>query len=87
MHYQYSPSFVRDVKKSTTDVQGSVWGVIENIKAARTLHDISNMKKLKGYKTAYRIKVKTHRLCFYYENVMITIARFLPRKDVYQFFP
>jgi hypothetical protein len=44
MKYQYNPSFVRDVKKTTIDAQRSLTNVIENIQAAKTINDISNLK-------------------------------------------
>ena len=88
MNYKYNPSFLRDVKKSNPEIQVSLAEIIEVIKSAPTLNDIPNVKKLKGHKTAYRIKVNTFRLCFYYsEDKVLILARFLPRKDVYRFFP
>jgi len=87
MEYQYNPSFTRDIKKANINAQTALLDIIDNIKSSEHLSEILNVKKLKGHKTAYRIKVKDYRLCFYYEDGMITIARFLPRKDVYRFFP
>jgi mRNA-degrading endonuclease RelE of RelBE toxin-antitoxin system len=88
MNYKYNPSFLRDAKKITPDIQISLADAIENIKSAQTLNDISNLKKLKGHKTAYRIKVNSYRLCFYYgDDKTLILCRFLPRKDVYRSFP
>lgn len=88
MNYKYNPSFTRDVKKVSRELHVSLAGIIENVKSAETLNDILNVKKLKGHKTAYRIKVNNYRLCFYYtEDKTLIFARFLPRKDVYRFFP
>jgi len=88
MNYHYNPSFLRDVKKATSEIQISLADVIENIRLAKTLNDISNVKKLQGHKTAYRIKVDSYRLCFYYgDDKTLILSRFLPRKDVYRSFP
>jgi mRNA interferase RelE/StbE len=88
MNYKYNPSFLRDVKKTTQEIQVSLAVTIENIKSAETLNDILNVKKLKGHKIAYRIKVDTYRLCFYYnDDKTLILVRFLPRKDVYRSFP
>lgn len=88
MEYQYNPSFLRDVKKTTPEIQVSLAETLQDIKSAKILNDIPNVKKLKGHKVAYRIKVDSYRLCFYYgDNKILTLARFLPRKDVYRFFP
>ena len=88
MNYKYNPSFIRDVKKSTQQVQVNLAKVIEAIKYANTLNDIPNVKKLKGHKTAYRIKIDSYRLCFYHDDdKTLILVRFLPRKDVYRSSP
>jgi len=88
MEINYKPSFVRDVKKAAVDAQISLRDVIDKLKSVDGLNKINNLKKLKGHKTAYRIKINTFRLCFYYNNDnVLELARFLPRKDVYRFFP
>ena len=84
----YKPSFTRDVKKASIEAQINLRNVIESLKIAQGLNNITNLKKLKGHKTAYRIKVNTFRLCFYYnDDNILELTRFLPRKDVYRFFP
>jgi len=88
MNYKYNPSFLRDVKKTTPNIQVSLADTIENIKSAKTLTEILHVKKLKGFSNAYRVKVKTYRLCFYFnDDKVLILARFLPRKDVYRSFP
>ena len=88
MNYRYLPSFVRDVKKSTIEIQVGLQDVIENIKTAKTISEIHNVKKLKGHKNAYRVKIKTYRLCFTFsDDKELILVRFLPRKDVYKVFP
>ena len=87
MEHKYLPSFKRDAKKATEVIQANLAGAIANIKSAKALNEIANLKKLKGHKTAYRVRVNNFRLCFYYENDILILARFLPRKDVYRFFP
>ncbi len=68
MNYKYSAAFLRDVKKTLPEIRVSLADAIENIKSAETLNDVLNVKKLKGHKTAYRIKVDAYRLCFYYND-------------------
>lgn len=88
MNYRYSPSFFRDVKKLHSELLVDLDEAIENIKSAKSLNEISDVKKLKGHKTAYRIKLGSYRLCFFYaDDKTLILARFLPRKDVYRFFP
>jgi mRNA interferase RelE/StbE len=87
MNTTFKPSFFRDVKKVPATLYADLDSVITKIESAQSLKELPNLKKLKGHKTAYRIKLGNYGLCFYFENGIITIARFLPRKDVYNSFP
>ena len=87
MNTTFKSSFFRDVKRVSPTLHSELDKIILKIENAQSLKDIHDLKKLKGHKTAYRIKVNIYRLCFFFENETITIARFLPRKDVYRSFP
>jgi mRNA interferase RelE/StbE len=87
MYTTFKSSFFRDVKNTPSILHSEIDNVILKIETAQSLKDIPNLKKLKGHDTAYTIKINTYRLCFFFENETIIIARFLPRKDVYRSFP
>jgi mRNA interferase RelE/StbE len=87
MLYEYLPSFLRDVKKASKEAQIDLKDIISEIKTVNAVSSISNLKKLKGAVQTYRIKCQSYRVCFYYENETIFLARFLPRKNVYKYFP
>ena len=87
MKVVFKPSFFRDVKKTPAALHAEIEETITKLEKAQALKDLSNLKKLKGHQTAYRIKLNNYRLCFYYEGNTVTLVRFLPRKDVYRFFP
>lgn len=87
MVYEYQPSFLRDVKKASREAQIDLKEIISEIKVSNHLNDISSLKKLKGAVGAYRIKCSSYRVCFYFNNEILYLARFLPRKNVYKFFP
>ncbi|MDR6548537.1 mRNA-degrading endonuclease RelE of RelBE toxin-antitoxin system [Chryseobacterium rhizosphaerae] len=59
-------------------------GEIEN---AETIDEIHNVKKLKGYSTAYRWRTGDYRLGFYKDDNGIELARFVKRNDIYKVFP
>lgn len=48
---------------------------------------IGNLKKLKGYKYAYRIKLGIYRVGVFIEKDTIEFARIAHRKDIYKIFP
>ncbi len=83
----YRTSFFRDTKKSSKTLLADLDSILLNLETAASLKEIEHLKKLKGHKSAYRIKLNNYRLCFYYQDESLIITRFLPRKDVYKVFP
>jgi mRNA interferase RelE/StbE len=61
--------------------------IIEQIRGARTLQQVPNIKKLTGYKTAYRIKLYSYRIGFLYESNKVKLSRVMHRKEIYRYFP
>jgi mRNA-degrading endonuclease RelE of RelBE toxin-antitoxin system len=57
MNYDVTNAFIKDVKKSPSEIQSQVKILIENIKQVEKLSDLRHVKKLKGFLDAYRIKL------------------------------
>jgi len=55
--------------------------------AASSLQDIPKIKKLAGFKTAFRIRTGSYRIGILYENNIIYFVAFAHRKDIYKQFP
>jgi len=88
MKIVYTRAVTKDVRKiKDKRIITKVTEVIEALKQATQLEEIRSVKKLAGYPTAYRIRVGTYRLGFYYEDNTITLAHFLKRNDIYKVFP
>jgi mRNA-degrading endonuclease RelE of RelBE toxin-antitoxin system len=51
------------------------------------MHNIANLKKLKGHLTAYRIRSGDYRIGIFIENKVVIFACFAHRKDIYNEFP
>ena len=68
-------------------LEGRVLEVIENLEAASTLKDVPQIKKLQGYKTAFRIRLGDFRLGFHYDGDFVTLDFIGLRKDFYRHFP
>ncbi|MBS1550891.1 MAG: type II toxin-antitoxin system RelE/ParE family toxin [Bacteroidetes bacterium] len=60
---------------------------IENIQKAIKIEEINHLKKLQGYNSHYRIKIKDYRIGLIIENNVIELVRFLHRKEIYRYFP
>ena len=64
---------------------------ISQIEEAPALHHITGLKLLQGYKTHYRIHVRTEENSFRIGAIIrgntIRLIRFLPRSKIYKIFP
>jgi mRNA interferase RelE/StbE len=90
MKYEYRKSFERDVKKAPEILKAGILEIIENINSVQSINDIVGVKKMVGFKNAYRIRtknIKDYRIGFYYEEDTVIISRLLARKEIYKNFP
>lgn len=88
MRITFRKSFTRDLKKiGDQDILDRVTKVLEEVEAARTLQEISALKKLRGGKHFYRIRVGDYRLGVVIEADEVEFIRCLSRRDLYRYFP
>ncbi len=80
-------SFEKDTAKIAKNLKLAIVEVIEEVQSAKKLSDLTNCKKLKGSKNAYRIRIGEYRLGFVFEKETVIFVRFLPRNKIYDFFP
>ena len=67
MNYRVSKEFEKSAKKLSGKYKESLKIVIQEIKAAQSLNDIGNCKKLVGYNSVYRIQMGGYRTFFLLE--------------------
>lgn len=65
----------------------AVIDLIEKLKSANQLSSISDIKKLAGFKNAYRIRLGNYRVGIFVEKNHVELARIAHRKDIYKVFP
>jgi mRNA interferase RelE/StbE len=87
MRIEIRKSFIKDADKLPPPVRQELAEIIEHITKSDRINQLSNCKKLSGYKTAYRIRMGQYRVGFYYESKTIELVRVLNRKDIYRYFP
>ena len=61
--------------------------IIENLQQVNAISHVKDLKKLKGYKNAYRIKMGDYRIGFLWLEGSVHLSRILHRKDIYRYFP
>jgi mRNA interferase RelE/StbE len=90
MNTDFKTSFLNDLKKvKDKTLLPKIEQAILNVESAERIQDIPELKKLKGNKKGiyYRIKIEGHRAGLTIENNVVTFVVFMPRKDIYKFFP
>mgnify|MGYP001584655735 CR=1 FL=1 len=88
MIVKFEKKFLKDINSiNDKRLKKTVEEIIINLENAKNLSAISNLKKLKGYKYSYRIKVGDFRMGFNFEDSIIILVRLLNRKDIYRYFP
>ena len=89
MKTEYLPSFIKDLKKlKKTPIYPEIRKLaFQTIPDYQNIIECKNLKKIKGHKDAYRIRVGDYRLGIFIDNEIVTFSRVLHRKDVYRYFP
>jgi mRNA interferase RelE/StbE len=88
MKILFEKRFLKDIGTiHEKSVKTHLEAIIAEIEDAGQLSVLTNFKKLKGHKSAYRIRIGNYRLGFFYENHTVICTRLLHRKDIYKFFP
>lgn len=84
----YLESFERDIKKlKEKKIRADLLELLDYIKECGSIIEIKNLKKIKGDKKFYRIRIGDYRLGVKIEEETVTFIRFLHRKDIYRYFP
>lgn len=88
MEVLFAKQFLKDVHKlRDAKLAGKVEDVIEKVKSSHNLSEIENVKKLAGFKYAYRIRLGDFRIGLLYENNVVTFSVLGNRKEIYRRFP
>lgn len=88
MKVRFRNSFKKDLKRiKDKSLLAQISSVIENVKAADSVGDVSNLLKLKGYQGFYRIRVGNYRLGLSVAEDEVVFVRCLHRKEIYRVFP
>lgn len=80
--------FEKDTEKELSKkMQLRLAEIIDNLQRVQKPSEIINIKKLKGFKSAYRIKMGDFRIGFLLEDNVIKLSRIMNRKEIYRYFP
>jgi mRNA interferase RelE/StbE len=88
MNVKFEARFAKDLRvvKNAKHLE-KVKEIIIACKKANNLSELSQIKKLQGYESYYRIRLGDYRIGIEVVNDEIIFTRFLHRKDIYKYFP
>jgi len=82
-------SFAKDVSKiNNKKLLQNLSNIITELENSTSLREITHIKKIKGYKSFFRIRIGDYRLGI--EEIQgkgLHLIRFLHRKEIYRYFP
>ena len=88
MNYEIEKAFQKDFRNlKNKNFAIDIIEAINNVKKAKIISEIKNIKKLSGYKRAYRIRCGNYRIGIIIENNTVVFVAFDHRKDIYKKFP
>lgn len=88
MGVEFLDRFSKDLDKiSQKSIRSNIAKLIVNIEPAKSLAEINQTKKLKGHKSAYRIRIGDYRVGVFLEGHKVTFARVVHQKEIYNVFP
>ncbi len=88
MRLDIKPSYNRDLRRVRNgNVKQRLLRKIEEIGSASNIAEVTNVLKMEGYDSHYRIRVGKYRLGIALEDDVVVLIRFRPRRDFYRYFP
>ena len=84
----YKKTFLKDLVKLPLDYRKKVERIVfENIPKSDNVFEVLDIKKMRGYKNYYRIRMGDYRIGCRIEGSKITFYRIKSRDDIYKVFP
>jgi mRNA interferase RelE/StbE len=88
MNIQVNRAFLKELAKLPVRERLKVEKLLfEEVEGYKSLAQIPNFKKLKGYRNFYKIRFGDYRAGLRLENNTLYFERILHRKEIYKFYP
>jgi mRNA interferase RelE/StbE len=88
MNVEFSKNFEKQIDRiSDSKLKDEIANIVRLVINTESINQIPNMKKLKGFKSAYRIRSGDYRIGIIYQKGTVYFMAFANRKDIYKIFP
>ncbi|MCE6991297.1 type II toxin-antitoxin system RelE/ParE family toxin [Dyadobacter sp. CY323] len=85
-----SKRFFKELRKCPKHIRSQAIDLIDTFENAKSIDEISDIRKMAGYKKYYRVRIGDYRVGVKFETTTIKILYVLtvqPRGDFYKTFP
>lgn len=88
MNLDPSPGFIRDLRRiRDRDLQRRITRKIQELEEADSITEVSGIRAMRGWENHYRVRIGDYRMGLTVEGNVVTLLRFLHRRDIYRYFP
>jgi len=88
MNVEFSKNFEKQIDHiRDSKLKNEIAGIVRLVIKAESLEQIPNIKKLKGFKSAYRIRSGDYRIGIIFQAGTVYFMAFANRKEIYRIFP
>ena len=88
MKTEFKASFLKCVHKIVdNNIKEKIIECIQNVELSDNIKQINDLKKLKGHKSFYRIKLGDYRIGVKIDTEVVVFVTVAHRKDIYKLFP
>ena len=74
-------------KIADNNLKAKIIECIQNVELSDNIKQINDLKKLKGHKSFYRIKLGDYRIGVKIDSEVVVFVTVAHRKDIYKLFP
>ncbi len=88
MKTEFKASFLKCIHKiADNNLKAKINECIQNVELSDNIKQINDLKKLKGHKGFYRIKLGDYRIGIKIDSGLVIFVTVAHRKDIYNLFP
>ena len=88
MNLDPSPAFNRDLRRiRDRHLQRRIARKIQELEASDSISEVVGVRPMTGWERHYRIRIGNYRMGLAVDGNVVTLLRFLHRRDIYRYFP
>ena len=88
MNLDPSHGFNRDLRRiRDRDLQRRIALKIQELETADSITEVSGIRAMRGWENHYRVRIGDYRMGLAVDGKVVTLLRFLHRREIYRYFP